>query len=178
MKQMKHVRNEIVPLIRDVCQKLVGHAHDNEVRLLLGTAAVESSLIHRKQLGGGPARGIWQMEVATARDIFRGYLSRKCDPLKDDLWFRFAHIWLKLVSVPIWDITKIELVYHLEHFDDFACAMARVKYLRDPDPIPDTVEGQAHYWKRVYNTPAGKGTIEHYLSQWCACGCEALMEVT
>ena len=31
------------------------------------------------------------------------------------------------------------------------------------DPIPDTVEGRAEYWKKYYNTSAGKGTVKGYL---------------
>ncbi len=173
MRHMKHVRNEIVPLIRDVCQRFLGRTRDNEVRLLLGTAAAESSLIHRKQIGGGPARGIWQMEPGTGVDIFEKYLQFK--PL-----FRMSlmSLWIDLRHAPYWTPAIQDLRFHLEINDDFACAMARIKYLRDPDPIPDTVEGQAAYWKKIYNTPAGKGTVEHYLSQWESCGCDELLGVT
>tara|TARA_R110002167_G_scaffold148295_3_gene341202 strand:+ start:649 stop:3372 length:2724 start_codon:yes stop_codon:yes gene_type:complete len=31
------------------------------------------------------------------------------------------------------------------------------------EPIPDTVEGRAEYWKKYYNTSAGKGTVKGYL---------------
>ena len=43
-ERMKTIQNkaELVPLIRDVCTKLTGHAHDNEVRLMLGTWAAEN----------------------------------------------------------------------------------------------------------------------------------------
>ena len=41
----------------------------------------------------------------------------------------------------------------------------RLKYKRDKYPLPliGDLEGQAKYWKRVYNTKLGKGTIEHFM---------------
>src|SRR5947207_14512835 len=42
--------------------------------LLLGTAMQESGLVFRKQLGGGPARGLFQMEPATHDDIWANFL--------------------------------------------------------------------------------------------------------
>jgi hypothetical protein len=162
-----------VPLIKDVCQRLLGHANDNEVRLLLGTAAAESGLIFRKQHDGGPARGLWQMEEKTALDIFINYLYYR----EGSRFMPLLEIWLDLFTVPYFTPSEDEFNNHLMNYDDFACAMARIKYLRDPAPIPDTLQGQAEYWKRVYNTPAGSGTVEHYLEMWDECGCEELMRV-
>ncbi len=43
--------------------------------LLLGTALIESNLIHRRQLGlGGPALSFFQMESATHNDIWENFL--------------------------------------------------------------------------------------------------------
>lgn len=171
MKQMQDIRNEIVPLIREVCMALTGHANDNEVALLVGTAAAESSLTHRVQIGGGPARGLWQMEVATGKDIFQNYLHFRPERAN-----KVLEILITGVPGTSLGLLLTEGVgYGLEHHDGFACAMARIHYLRDPHPIPDTLEGQAEYWLKVYNR-GGKGTVEHYLTQWYACGCYRLME--
>ena len=43
-------------------------------QLLLGTAIQESLLIHRQQLGGGPALGLFQMETATHDDCWNNFL--------------------------------------------------------------------------------------------------------
>ena len=81
------------------------------VQLLLGTAVHESmGLRHRRQIGGGPARGYFQMEGATHDDIWTNYLAYRAD--------------LK---------AKIESLirpgndkhYELEHNDNYAAAMAR-----------------------------------------------------
>ena len=44
-------------------------------------------------------------------------------------------------------------------------ALCRLHYRRDSDPIPswDDLEAQAEYWKRVYNTHKGRGTVEHFV---------------
>ena len=44
-------------------------------------------------------------------------------------------------------------------------AFCRLKYRRDKNPIPswDDLEAQAGYWKRVYNSARGRGTVEHFI---------------
>ena len=42
-------------------------------------------------------------------------------------------------------------------------AFCRIKYRRDKEPIPSTMEERAKYWKRVYNTEQGKGTVDHFI---------------
>jgi len=43
---------------------------------------------------------------------------------------------------------------------------SRIKYYRDSATIPTDLRGQAEMWKRVYNTAAGKGTIDEYMMNW------------
>ena len=40
----------------------------------------------------------------------------------------------------------------------------RLHYLKNPDPIPPTIQGRAKYWKKFYNTSAGAGTPAEYLA--------------
>ena len=47
--------------------------------LVLATAGVESNLTWLVQHGGGPARGLWQIEPATASDLFETYLAYRPD---------------------------------------------------------------------------------------------------
>jgi len=161
----------VIPLIESACYALLGHANKDEVSLLLGTAAAESSLKYRKQLGGGPARGIFQMEPATAKDIFDNYLR-----YRKKLYRRVMRIWQGKgwywrFRVPeCWELGEA-----LQVDDYFACAMARLHYLRVSDPIPECVVEQAGYWREHYNTFAGQGTVEHYLEQWKACNCNKLL---
>lgn len=46
-----------------------------------------------------------------------------------------------------------------------ALVFTRLKYKLIPDEIPDTLEGRAKYWKKHYNTTAGKGSAEEYLER-------------
>jgi hypothetical protein len=39
----------------------------------------------------------------------------------------------------------------------------RLHFKPFPEPIPKDIVGRARYWKRYYNTEAGKGTVHHYL---------------
>ncbi|WP_227657621.1 hypothetical protein [Candidatus Magnetaquicoccus inordinatus] len=119
--------------------------------LLLGTAIQESALHYLQQMGGGPAMGFWQMERAT----------------HDDLWLNFLNGRTKLGLNVLGPYTKPEatrMVWDLS----YACAMCRIHYLRCPDALPPAgdIAGQAAYWKRWYNTPLGKGTVEQYLESW------------
>jgi hypothetical protein len=40
----------------------------------------------------------------------------------------------------------------------------RLHYLKTADPVPPTVQGRSKYWKKFYNTSAGAGTPDEYLS--------------
>src|SRR6056300_1676988 len=53
--------------------------------LLLGTAIQESRLTYLKQIGGGPALGLYQIEPATHHDLYANYLSYR--PLLRELMF-------------------------------------------------------------------------------------------
>jgi hypothetical protein len=85
-------------------------------QLLLGTAMQESDLVHRRQMGDGPARGFFQMEPFTHNDIWENFL--KFHP-------ELAAKITKLLTSPGAD--KIE---ELENNDQYACAMARAHYFR------------------------------------------------
>jgi len=118
--------------------------------LLLGTAIQESRLTYLKQLGGGPALGVCQMEPATHDDIWNHYLKYR-ETLRD-----------KVMAIAPHDVNA--LVFNL----NYAVAMCRVHYLRVPEALP--VEGdlpaQASYWKKYYNTPVGRGTESEYIENW------------
>ena len=138
-------------LITSVLKELGLHS-DNAVNLLMGTAAQESHLgKYRKQIGGGPALGIFQMEPATFNDIVRNYLRYKPE-----------------LAVKIERGARV-CRFHAEDIetnDLLAICMARVHYLRVSEAIPSDVEGMARYWKKYYNTPLGKGTVEEFISNY------------
>jgi hypothetical protein len=44
----------------------------------------------------------------------------------------------------------------------FACCMARVQYWQEEEPIPDDLEGMAHYYLKYYNR-GGKGNVQKFM---------------
>src|SRR3569832_707490 len=122
--------------------------------LMRGTALVESGLVNRRQIGGGPARGLFQMEPATHDDIWNNFLKYRS---------KLAQAITALQSSP--DADKYA---ELENNDKYACGMARASYLRAPGALPQSgdVSGMASYWKEHYNTLLGAGTVSTYVRKW------------
>lgn len=120
-------------------------------QLLLGTIAQESNFQYIDQITQnaevlGPACGLYQMERATHDDIWKNYINHR--PQLRAKVDRFATL------LPKWEQMAGNLYY--------ATAMARVFYLRFPAAIPTTLDGQAEYWKKYWNTHLGKGTAAQY----------------
>ena len=67
---------DLMRVIYNVNTSLLGRARKEEMELMIGTAATESHFTRRAQCPG-PARGLFQVEPATARDIYVTYLSRE-----------------------------------------------------------------------------------------------------
>lgn len=117
-------------------------------QLVLGTGITESRLRYLKQIGGGPALGIYQMEPATYRDIFENYLR-----------FRPEFEVIQSLRDGRDSTGEEELIYNLA----FATAMCRAHYRRMPAALPKEGDSLAlaSYWKEHYNTKYGSGTIMH-----------------
>lgn len=126
---------------------------ERAVSLLLGVSATESGLRNIQQYGGGPARGIFQIEPVTAEDMHRCVVS---DPT-------LSPILTERCQVETYSLTALEqnMVYQL--------VLARVLfYVRDPQPLPKVldVEEAASRYKTYYNTAAGSGSVEKYLADY------------
>lgn len=129
---------------------------DNARRLLLGTAVHESTVGNNTHLRqqGGPALGVFQIEPATAADVwgsflkYRPELRRKVEDLVSPYPGQDAQLQGNLF---------------------YATAICRIVYYRRKEPLPaaDDIKGLAMYWKQFYNTPLGKGSpkdwIEHFV---------------
>jgi hypothetical protein len=121
------------------------------VNLLMGTMAQESHMgEYIRQLGGGPALGVFQMEPATYESLWRNTLDYK-PKLKD-----------KILKLSVTGEVS-ELRWNLK----LAIAMCRVRYLIAKGAIPFGLQAQAEYWKKNYNGGAlGKGTVEEYIENY------------
>ena len=127
---------------------------DAAAELLLGTALAESRLVWRRQLNDGPARGLFQMEMATHNDIWSNYL-------------KFRSTLANAVRA-LKTSAKADPETELENNDAYAAAMTRVHYRRAPAKLPAAgeVQAMAAYWKLYYNTPLGAGTVSKYVEVW------------
>jgi len=126
--------------------------------LLLLTAAQESNLKYLKQLGNGPARGLFQMEPDTLADILKNFLAYRPD------LFGLVRIFMTR-GIP----KELDLTGNLL----FQIAIARIHYLRVKERIPSRLDfpdddagfneyimALAQYWKAHWNTDLGAGTAE------------------
>ncbi|MBL4748820.1 MAG: hypothetical protein JKY17_08770 [Magnetovibrio sp.] len=149
MINIKQFRKDVV---RPILKELDLWSPDAE-ELVIGTAAHESGLTYLKQMGGGPALGMCQMEPTTHDDIWANYL--RYQTAKSAA--------LKAMFGPAAGDAR-----HMTWNIGYAVAMCRVHYLRQPGALPlaTNIDGQAAYWKKYYNTPLGAGTIEEYVKNY------------
>jgi len=135
----------------------------------MGTAATESSLIFRRQKyysmdNNAGAWGLWQSEEDAMIDNVK-YLRRRSDVRRrtgEWLYGEYGdHDMVGIMSMGSHGLLR------LVHSDDrFACAMARIHYLRWPLPVPSELYAKAGYYKKFYNSEKGKGSVEKYMEDW------------
>jgi hypothetical protein len=123
-------------------------------QLLLGTALQESKLYQRRQIGGGPALGLFQMEPITHDDIWESYL-------------RYRPVLAGRVLVVAQRTEPPDAEWLVTH-DRYAAAMARIKYLRSPEVLPagDDVVAMAAYWGKFYNSRNESDKIQQFIDTW------------
>ena len=148
---------QIHKLIDDVLWKMGMHSVD-AVELVFLTGLVESGYKYISQIGSGIARSFWQVESATAKDCIDNYLI-----YRDNTFDKCASA-MQRKKETILNMNQEELQELLWHDMSAGIVFCRLKYRRDPNSIPKDIDGLAKYWKRVYNTELGAGTLEHFHS--------------
>lgn len=128
--------------------RFIGLDNSQAEMLVLGTGLTESGLNAIVQ-NNGPALGFWQMEPATAKDIWLNFLRFRTD------------LRMKVNSlIGTWPDPYDQAV---EGNLYYAAAMCRIKYLRVPDALPIMeLDPMAEFWKKWYNTPLGAGTPDDF----------------
>ena len=118
--------------------------------LIYRTGKAESGYKTLQQYGGGPALGFFQMEPNTALDIWDNYVMYRPKYREKLYALGFDDGALKFCL-----LSNIGL----------QAALCRLHYRRVPSALPkaDNLKAQAKYWKKFYNTEAGKGTIKHFM---------------
>jgi hypothetical protein len=135
------------------------YASSDAIDLLIGTAIIESRFKYIKQLGKGPAAGFWQIESDTALDNNSNWLRFRPKTLNSCITATYIPLryWAKGTKDDWRFLLQTNLAAGIVH--------ARIKYYRVPHAIPKTLEGQAKYWKKWYNTELGAGDPDEYIDQ-------------
>lgn len=127
--------------------------------LMLAIGLQESDLLHRRQIGGGPARGLWQFEPGSAR---KG----------GGIWGLFTHrasrelvnAWCMECGVLC---TPTEIYKAIERDDFFAAGIARLLMWTDAGPLPRTRSAAwGMYAKRLWRP--GKPHPDKWPQCWAA----------
>ncbi len=123
-------------------------------QLVLGTLVAESAGRHLRQVGGGPALSLFQIEPRTHDDICMNWLA-----YRPRLAARIGEL-----AAP-WPCPRAEQVTGNLYY---AAAIARQVYRRAPDPLPapGDAEDMGGYWKAIYNTPLGAGDRARFAAEF------------
>jgi hypothetical protein len=142
------MRRDIKKIINYTLDKLDMNSEEAS-ELIFKTGEAESGYRALSQRGG-PAVGFFQVEPDTILDTWDNYAMYRPE-LKTKLW-----------GIGF-DDTKAEMC--VMSSIALQVAFCRLKYRRDPHPLPKVgdIEAQAKYWKRVYNSHKGRGTIKHFI---------------
>jgi len=132
------------------------YSHD-AMMLVYNTGLVESKYKYLMQKGGSNiARGFFQCEPWVAVSVCKDYLQ-----YRDSLMKKVAEIcyldWKYFINPTESDWKKI-----LTTNITAQIVFCRLHYWRVPKKLPKTIDEQARYWKKWYNTAKGAGTIEHF----------------
>ncbi|SBS29066.1 hypothetical protein MSP8886_01424 [Marinomonas spartinae] len=131
-------------------------------QLVMGTLSQESHGTYIKQLGKGPAMGLFQMEPFTHKDLWLKFIKYK-PALRDAL--------LNMTSDSVdenYDACGWPDHNALVWNNRYAAAMCRTHYLRVPEVLPNAndISGLASYWKRFYNTIHGAGAVNEFIKNF------------
>lgn len=126
---------------------------EDAVELLMLTAAQETHCGRWVMQINGPALGIFQMEPTTHYEIWDKVV-RNDEALNQavDMFFIPSLNW------------KAQMIGNLP----YQIIYARLYFTRTPQPLPpkEDVRAMAVYWKKYWNTPLGKGTVDEAVRRY------------
>jgi len=140
-------KTQLQQIALEVVTCLGNGSNNTAIKMLLETAGAETGrgVINDKTKLAG--MGITQFDWVGFNDTLTR--TRTKDKEKIDSYFGINIDWVS------WE----ELRYN----PLLSMIFTRLKYKLIPEPIPSDIKDRAKYWKKHYNTKAGKGTVEHYL---------------
>ena len=149
---------QMYSLIKETLEELGDKYYSHDAMMLIyNTGLVESRYKYLMQKGGtNVARGFFQCEPWVAVSVCDDYLQYR-EPLMKKIaevcYLDLKHFtnpnkrdWKKILTTNI----TAQIVF------------CRLHYWRVPKKLPKTIDEQAVYWKKYYNTEKGAGTIKHF----------------
>lgn len=131
-----------------VCD-LIGHGKNNKaINLLLETAGAETARGKTIDITPNNGFGLTQFDHIGFNDV----VARTNQRIKENIYMA--------TRINIDDVH----IRELRHNPLLAMLFTRLKYRLITEAIPSSIQNRAIYWKKYYNSYAGKGSVSHYLS--------------
>ncbi len=135
-------------MVMAVCECLGHGKNKTAYNLIIETANAETNMGKTEDKSISNGHGITQIDKIGFEDI----KARTRDKNKDMVYDSFGI-----------DIDLVEF-NDLRYNPLLSAIFTRLKYKFITEEIPSSKKGRAQYWKKYYNTYAGKGTPKHYLA--------------
>ncbi len=178
MIQPDHLLGVVIrPTLARLARYRPAMASEAAEALLLATAAVESHCgLRLRQLGGGPALSPWQVEPATAMDVWDGWALGTRTQLVDigNGPQPFPHYRRPELARALNELTVLgqPLAFDMAQLGwnlAVGCAAARLVYWqRVPGALPPAGDRDAQWtvYKKHFNTHLGATTRDKFMGAW------------
>lgn len=139
---------EVAKMVHQICYRF--HTPDLRYLMVCGIIAAETQFGTYPDTTDHSGFGIMQLDPIAFEDVQKNTR----DKYRELAWNKFG-IKMELINLCCirYDV-PLNIIYGI------------LKLLRIRDPLPSTLDWQAHYWKIHWNTSAGKGSIQHYIDSY------------
>jgi len=142
---------QIFDTVEEVCTVLGNGGNSCANKLILGTIAAETRFgTYKDPTPFKAGSGLCQMDYVGYKEVINRTREHNEQLLNENFGI---------------DILKVEF-NDLEYNPLLSIIFCRLFYKLIPEEIKDDVSNLAYYWKRYYNTKAGKGTKEHFIGNY------------
>lgn len=154
-------KEQAVEIAIAVCD-VIGHSTGYAVHMCVETAAAETYIgEYRDPTIYAAGTGLTQVDEGTFDWLKDSYKNHK-----------FAKGIREKFGI---DLSRVQY-RELELSPVLAMIFCRLRYYKAKGSIPETLEGRASYWKKWYNSTAGKGTPQGYIEKVYQCDAPSLIE--
>ena len=156
-------KQDAVRYAQAICDVLGYGKEGQAVALLVETAAAETLIgDYKDPTPTSAGTGLTQVDLGTFEWLRDRYKAS-----------RYASVLLNEFGI---DLNRT-IYQELRTSPLLAMLFCRLRYLVVNESIPNTRSGRADYWKKYYNTSAGKGTPADYLEKCRRADVDALLDI-